>query len=58
MLKWRIEFLSTYEGYGWMYVDQSTMEVVKITDDADNELPNYPPYSYRVVSDVAVSVEI
>jgi hypothetical protein len=49
MLKWRIVFLSEYTGFGWMYVDQGTMTVVKITDDEDNELPNYPPYSYKVV---------
>ena len=56
MLKWKIEFLSTYDGYGWMFVDQATMEVVKITDDAETELPNFPPYSYKVVPDSAVMV--
>jgi hypothetical protein len=42
-----ITFLSTYEGTGYMELDDN-MILVKITDEEGNEISDYQPYSYKV----------
>ena len=47
MVKFGITFLSTHEGTGYMELDDN-MTLIKITDEQGNEIPDYPPYSYKV----------
>ena len=47
MVTFGITFLSTYEGTGYMVLDDS-MTLIKITDEQGTEIPDYPPYSYKV----------
>jgi hypothetical protein len=47
MVKFPITFLSTHEGTGYMELDDN-MVLVKITDEQGIEIPDYPPYSYKV----------
>ena len=41
-----ITFLSTYEGTGYMHLDEN-MVLVKITDEQGNDIPD-GAYSYKV----------
>jgi hypothetical protein len=47
MVKFGITFLSTYKGTGYMELDDG-MTLIRITDEEGVEIPNYPPYSYKV----------
>jgi hypothetical protein len=47
MIRFPITFLSTYEGTGYMELNDE-MILLRILDEQENEIPNYPPYSYKV----------
>jgi hypothetical protein len=48
MAKFAITFLSTYEGTGYMELDDTDMTLMKITDEQGVEISNCLPYSYKV----------
>lgn len=49
-IRYRIEFLSTYTGLGWMELDPTSMTVIKLITDDGKDVTN-DGLSYKTISE-------